>query len=426
MKLKMEEVQIKAVEFGETTCIKDHILYVNQQELRELLEKDKNFSSVNIVIARPGDSTRIVNVVDVAEPRCKISGGDDFPGVISRTASAGRGVTRALKGVTVVFCDRHPHWVHSKSIIDMFGCGGELGGYGNKLNVVIDPVPAEEVEDFEYAHSVKVAGLKAAVYLAKAAKEDDVDNIEVYDLEATEMKESNLPKVAYYYQIYSPQHDAKGVPDPVFYGTPISRTLPIVVHPNEILDGGVLSGTTIRMMESYSIQNHPIIKELYKRHGKELNFVGVVLAVSSMEAERRPLNAAMVGTLVSDILGADGLIMTKPLGGAPNVDLGEAAVECEARGVKTCMIIQILTTETFLNTEAMFNSPSLNAIINNGAIFDRIRLSAPDTVLGGTSSTPIYDDRNKQTAIEEIELEQRFLCGRLNQIGASKVAAIQY
>jgi len=426
MKLQLESVKITHVEFGRETSISNSTLTINKQELVDLLGEDDNFASVNIELAKPGENTRIVNVVDVAEPRCKISGGVDFPGVIGKIVSAGRGVTRALKGVAVVFCDRHPHWVHSKSFIDMCGPGAQLGRYGNMLNVAVDPIPNEDIPSREYAHSVKIAGFKTAVYLARAATSENLDSVDVFEMDAAEKENPDLPRLAYYYQIYSPQHDSRGIPDPILYGHPISTTLPLVIHPNEILDGCALSGHTIRMMESYSIQNHPIILDLYKRHGKELNFAGVVIGVASMESARRPLAAIMVGNLIKDTLGADGVIMTKPLGGAPTIDLGEAAAECEKLGVKTCLLIQILNTETFIDSEVMFNTPSLNAIVNTGLIFDKVTLPVLENIIGGTSETPVFNDSRRQTAGQELEVEQRFICGSLNQLGASSATAAQY
>jgi len=423
MKLHLESVSITGVEFAERTGVADHTLYINKKALQELLEEDPHFARVAVELATPGDPTRIVNVVDVVEPRCKIEGGEDFPGVLGKTVSAGAGITRALKGVPVVVCDRHPHWVHSKSLIDMSGPGAALGRYGAMTNVVIDPLPHGEIGDWDYAHSVKVAGCKAAAYLARAAAADQVDGLETFHLEPAA---GDLPRVAYYYQIYSPQHDARGIPDPIFYGYPIATTLPLVVHPNEIIDGAVLSGYTIRMMESYSIQNHPLIFELFRRHGKELNFAGVVVGVASMESARRPLAALMVGNLVRDTLKAEGVIMTKPLGGAPTVDLGEAAVACEQRGVKSCLLVQLFNPETFLDSEAMFNDASLNAIVNTGIIFDTASLPPLAQIIGGTEDTPVFHDTRRQVAGEELEVEQRFICGCLNQLGASSATAVQY
>jgi glycine reductase len=423
MKLRLESVKITDVRFGSKTSISNGVLSVNKDELNDLVSGDANFSSVNIEIVKPGDSTRIVNVVDVVEPRRKISGGTDFPGVLGKIVSTGRGTTRALKGMAVVLCDRHRHWVHSKSLIDMTGPGAELGRYGNMPNLVIDPIPNGEIDDLDYAYSVRQAGFKAAVYLAGAAGDNQVDEVEVFD---TETIHPDLSRIAYYYQLYSPQHDARGIPDPVFYGSPISVTLPLVVHPNEIVDGAVLSGYTIRMMETYSIQNHPIVTELFRRHGKDLNFVGVVVGVCSMEPIRRELGAMMVGNLVHETLKADGVIMTKPLGGAPNVDLGAAASECEKLGVKTALLLQLLNTGASLDSEVLFNDPALNAIINCGIIFETQKLPELKKIIGGTAETPVFNDSCRQFAGQPIVVEKRFICGCLNQLGASTAIAVEY
>ncbi|MHB9074268.1 MAG: glycine/sarcosine/betaine reductase component B subunit [Desulfobaccales bacterium] len=423
MKLRLETVKITNVEFGPKTRISNGVLSVNKEELIGLLSDDENFASVDIELAKPGDPTRIVNVADVVEARCKISDGADFPGVLGKMVSAGRGTTRALKGMAVVLCDRHRHWIHSKALIDMSGPGAEVGRYGKMFNVVIDPIPKGEIGDTDYAYAVRQAGFKAAVYLAKAATAEQVDEVEVCD---TESINPDLPNIAYYYQIYSPQHDPKGIPDPIFYGTPISLTLPLVVNPNEIIDGAVTSGYTIRMMETYSIQNHPIVTELLRRHGKDLNFVGVVLAVCSMEPVRRDLGGMMVGNLVHDALKADGVIMTKPLGGAPNIDMGVAASACEKLGVKTTLILQILNTQASLDSEVLFNDKALNAIINGGIIFERQELPALKTIFGGDAETQVFNDSCKQFAGQPIEVEKRFICGCLNQLGETRAVAVEY
>jgi hypothetical protein len=134
----------------------------------------------------------------------------------------------------------------------------------------------------------------------------------------------------------------------------------------------------------------------------------------------------MVGNLVRDTLGADGVIMTKPLGGAPTVDLGEAAVACEQRGVKSCLLVQLFNPETFLESEAMFNDASLNAIVNTGIIFDKAILPPLPHIIGGTEDTPVFHDTRTQIAGAELEVEQRFICGCLNQLGASRATAVQY
>ena len=76
--------------------------------------------------------------------------------------------------------------------------------------------------------------------------------------------------MVYYYQLYSPQHDHRGVSDDCFYGADVRELMPTIIHPNEVLDGGVVGAHTVRAIDTYTIQNHGVIKELYRRNGKDL------------------------------------------------------------------------------------------------------------------------------------------------------------
>jgi len=125
-------------------------------------------------------------------------------------------------------------------------------------------------------------------------------------------------------------------------------------------------------------------------------------------------------------LKADGVIMTKPLGGAPNIDLGVAASECEKLGLKTTLLVQILNTQASLDSEVLFSDKALNAIINTGIIFEKQELPALDKIFGGNEDTQIFNDSCKQFAGQSIEVEKRFICGCLNQLGASCAIAVEY
>lgn len=79
MKLTVETIQIKDLQFGAETCFRDGILYVSKEDILAFAAEEPCFDTLKIDIARPGDSTRIINVVDVVQPRCKVSGNIDWP-----------------------------------------------------------------------------------------------------------------------------------------------------------------------------------------------------------------------------------------------------------------------------------------------------------------------------------------------------------
>ena len=74
MKLEVGKVRVNDVQFGEKTCIENHVLYVNAQEIIDLVMQDDRLASCTVDLARPGESVRIAPVKDVIEPRLKISG----------------------------------------------------------------------------------------------------------------------------------------------------------------------------------------------------------------------------------------------------------------------------------------------------------------------------------------------------------------
>ena len=227
MKLELSVIDIRKVQFAKKTAVNHGILNVNRDELKELLLEDKRLGEVEIELAHPGEKCRILRVSDVIEPRAKIAGGLDFPGALNEQGNVGSGSTCVLRGAAVVTSDQSETGQFGRDlngeIIDMSGPAAEIGTYGKTHNVVVLPYSAEGVNQDEYRVSLKIAGLKTAVYLAEAAKGLKPDKIETYELpflmEAGRAS-NGLPRVAYIFQLLSTQHGA--VPgEAVLYGNNI-------------------------------------------------------------------------------------------------------------------------------------------------------------------------------------------------------------
>ena len=277
---------------------------------------------------------------------------------------------------------------------------------------------------------MKAAGLKTAVYLARGAEDHAVDEVEVYDLDIPNLdRKANLPRVACYYQMYTPQFDYLAVSDPCFYGTDIRHMTPTILHPNEVLDGGVVGWNVVKAIDTYSIQNHGVIKELYKHHGKDLNFVGVVGMVANTEPATRVRSACMAANLVKNVLGADGVILVKVTGGMPHIDLAIAGEECEKLGVKTAITTQPLTPFGTLSDTILFNAPSLNLIITSTATFERTKVPwKAERFLGGTAETKIFcpDPIDQCAGDPVIDIEEYLLPGVLDCTGNCNVIVKEY
>ena len=430
MRLEIQSIDIKDLRPGSKTYAKDHVLYVDIKELEQIILKDSRINSVDIHLVYPGERVRIVNLMDVVQPRCKIDKVEaDFPGFIGRLQIAGSGRTRSLRGITVLVSNPCTNRKYS-ALLDMSGVVAEMSRYGKMKHISIAPTMADGTEERDFEDAVKIAGLKTGVYLARGVEGHPVDDVEVFDLDIPSLHEkSNLPRVAYYYQIYSPQHDHIGISDPCFYGTDVRNLTPTILHPNEVLDGGVVGAHTIRALDTYTIQNHGVIKELYKHHGKDLIFAGVVCGVANMEPVARSRQAMMASNLVKNVLGAEGVVLTKIHGGLPHVDLALVAEECEKLGVKTAIFIQPLISYGTLADTLLFNAEAVNLIIAVGATMERIKIPVDaDRFLGGTADSKIYcpDPIVQHAGDSVIDVEQFLIAGVHDHLGGANIIVKEY
>lgn len=423
MKLELEILNINDVKFTEKTAVSDGRLGIDRGELQMLLAKDKRLSEVDIELAHPGESCRVVQVFDITEPRAKVGEtGGNFPGALDKLKTAGEGRTRVLRGAAVVTVDYTSG--PRAGVIDMAGPGAELGLYGNLQNIILLCHPANGIARSDYQNAVRVAGLKAAVYLAEATRDLPPDETDVYDLGSlSEVGKGleHLPRVAYVFQIHSLQQSVeKPISEPIFYGDNVSKLLPTIVHPNEILDGAIIRGYFCQGVETYTIQNHPIVRELYKRHGKEVCFVGVVVTVAQTTGPDRERSAAMAAKLVKSVLGADGAVLTKIGGGAPHIDLAQTCDVCEELGVRTAVVVADQSTDGYAEGALLFDTPRADAIVNVGGFSEMFTLPPVEKVIGGPVAFA------GRPADGEIELMSHLVCGGSSQLGGSRQAMYEF
>lgn len=430
MRLEIESIDIKDIQSGSKTYGKGGVLYINLKELEELILRDPRIKSVEVNLVCPGDKVRILNILDVIQPRCKIDKTDaDFPGFIGKMQTAGSGRTRSLRGVAVLVLNPCSNRKEN-ALLDMAGPIAEMSPYGKMRNVSIAPIIANGTEERDFENAVKLAGLKTSIYLARGAEGNPVNEVEVYDLDIPNLDhKSNLPRVACYYQHYSPQFDYLAISDPCFYGTDVTHMMPTIIHPNEVLDGGVVGWLAIKALDTYSIQNHGVIKELYRHHGKDLIFAGVVFAVANMEPDARVRSACMSANLLKNVLGADGVILVKIIGGMPHIDLSITGEECEKLGVKTAIFTQPLTPFGTLADTILFNAESLDLIITSTATFERTKIPwKAEKFLGGDAKTKVFcpDPIDQYAGDPVIDIEEYLLPGVLDCTGNSKVIIKEY
>lgn len=422
MRLELDVINIRKVEFGGKTAVRGGTLTINREELQKLLAEDTRLGKIQVELAQPGEKCRITRVFDVIEPRAKVGKGSvDFPGALGKQGFVGDGKTCVLRGAAVLTSQSFSGAEGQSrraagGIVDMWGSGAEVTPYGKTSNVVLVPSPSAGASLSDYLVALKIAGLKAAVYLAKAGIGLAADEMEIYDTEPFAATSGNLPRVAYIFQVFSNQQLA--IPgDPVFYGDNIDGIVPTIIHPNEVFDGAMTTLT----IDTYLLQNHPILKELYRNHGKSLYFAGVIITTAPNNGPAIERVAAIAANQAK-LLRANGVILTKYGGGAPEMTMGATAQKCEQLGIRTALAIQhagLDTAEISPKASTIFTDlPEVDAIVSLGT-----NVGGPDLKLPAAARVIGID--SAQLAGELVRQVSQ-IKGATSLIGNSRLMTVRY
>ena len=416
MRLELRWSEVRELLAGSATRLVGPRLEVDLDALRAQLAADARLGEIRLDLVHPGERCRIGRVFDVVAPRARLDG-EDFPGVLGAVARAGDGRTLALAGVSVVTTDQQMDSIGTLAVIDMAGPTAAMSPFGATHNLVISAWASPGTGRSEYLAAIRLAALKAAVHLARAAREAEPDRVEVFALPPSPRVPAelvHLPRVAYVFQIHSHQRPT-GLDEGILYGDPVRRMLPTIVHPNEVLDGAVLRGFMGRSVTTWATQNHPVIRSLYAQHGRTLWFAGVVVTVAQATEPERVRSAFQAAGLVAHALGADGAVFTKIGGGAPHVDMAQAASQCEALGVKTTVLVEDMSTDGSAEGMLLFDLPGVDAMVNVGSSHEPLTLPAMDRVVGADDLVP--------RLIGEVATTYGAVCGAIEQVGATAVMA---
>ena len=120
MKLELGLIHVTDLQFGDVSKVEDHVVYINQEDIKNRILEDETIESVELHIAKTGESVRITPVKDVVEPRVKVSGnGGVFPGWTHKVDRVGEGRTHVLKGMACMTIGKIVGF--QEGIIDMTG-----------------------------------------------------------------------------------------------------------------------------------------------------------------------------------------------------------------------------------------------------------------------------------------------------------------
>lgn len=382
LKLELGKILIKDAVFGSQLMVKEGQLVIDKENLIAELKKIPSVEAISIEIAKPGEKTRIIPVKDVIEPRVKIEGeGNGFPGVTTDVKPLGDGKVHVLSGVTVTTIGDIVGF--QEGIIDMWGEGAKWTPFSKTINIVVDIKVAPGLKPHEHEETVRLTGLKAAELIGNAGKDVKPDEIKVYEMGsmAEEIaKYPNLPKVAYVEMLISQGllHDG------YIYGVNSQKILPTVLHPNEELDGAVISGNCVAACDkitTYQHQNNSMILDLYDKHGKEIVFLGVVLMpeLTTLAGKFRTCDYT---AKICEMMGADGVIVSEEGYGNPDSDLVMLCSRLEQKGIKTVLITDECSGWDGMSQPLADTSKEAVAVVSTGNVSHLVHLEKADQVLG--------------------------------------------
>jgi glycine reductase len=413
MALNLSRLKIEEVLLGEKTEVRNHILFINQEKLRDFLQlADDRIAKINIELARPGESCRIICVKDVIEPRAKIKG--DKPG---------DGEILILDNVTLITCGKIVGY--QEGIIDMSGPGADYSPFAQTMNVVLELEVVPHLEPHLHEEVMRQAGHRAASFLAESAKGKKIDQSETIEPIDIMSGSPDLPKVVYIYMLLS-----QGLlHDTYVSGKNANSGLPIALPPHILFDEVVTSGNCVSACDkntTYHHQNNPVLRELFNRNNKDLNLIGVILTNEPIRLEGKKTSANRAVEL-AQCLGAEAAVISKEGFGNPDADQMMLIKGLEQAGIKTAALTDEYAGPDGASQSLADTTPKADAMVSTGNANMRIILPPMTRTIGPikdlTKLAGAYPQSLKEDGSLEIELQG--LIGATNQLGFQKLRAVE-
>ena len=404
MRLELGKIFIKDIQFASESKIEKNVLYVNKEEMIKAIWDDEAIKSVELDIAKPGESVRITPVKDVIEPRVKVEGrGGIFPGVLSKVDTVGEGKTIALKGMAVVTTGKIVGF--QEGVIDMTGPGAEYTPFSKLNNLVVIAEPVEGIKQHEHEKAVRFVGFKAARYIGELAKNLQPEETKVYEtkpLLEQIAQYPDLPKVGYVYMLQT-----QGLlHDTYVYGVDAKQIVPTLLYPTEIMDGAIVSGNCVSACDknpTYVHLNNGVIEDLYEKS-------------SNWTAK------------FTKYLGLDAAIVSQEGFGNPDTDLIMNCKKIETEGVKTVIVTDEYAGQNGASQSLADADPKADAVVTGGNANQVIVLPKLDKIIGHIEVVNVIAGGNQDSLRKDgtIELEIQAITGATNETGFGYLTAKTY
>ena len=439
MKLTRRYYPVTQLREGDACNYDNGVLTVNYDQLLEVAKPyTKNIARLWFQVYRPGENARIVHVLDTIAPMYKVEtpenwGGGEYPGILNYPYTVGNGITNVIEGLTVMQCAALP-WDDSSAssgllyvrdaIIQTTGFYKNYTPFADTINLILNCEVLEGKSSDEYDNDIRKSAMAISQYLAKLTVGHKAQREEVFDNTPVD----DLPGVALVWMCQN-----QGVySNTLLYGLPINDIVPTLLEPNEMLDGAVVGGNIAWpafKIPTWIHSNGPILLELYRRHGVDLNFKGVIFARSHQPSNWHKDRCSQLIAKIAQQIDCQGLIMQWEGGGNAAIDGMLTVQNAERRGIGCSLLTFEFGGKDGTEGQLLVDDvPEADAVVSTGSWERTVKLDAVEIAYGGETLRLDREQGGKfPDARAEIEFDtsvHMYMGG--NQSGYSKITAHAY
>jgi sarcosine reductase len=373
--------RVREVRFGSATAFAGGVLTVARDEAAAAAFTHPALAGVRLSWASPGESVRIVKVLDAVEPRTKGPGGGGvFPGFVGPACPQGRGETHVLRGAAVVAAGYLPR--AQEGLVDLSGPAAPLSPLAATHNLVVEFTPGAEAAWEDVDDALRRGLLRLATLVAGGALDAPPDDVEPVPAATPRGgRDGGLPRVAAVTNLQT-----QGTFKDVFvYGRSFHAALPTLLEPGDLDDGTVVSGQFGHpglKNPTYMHQNHPVVEALRARHGRDLVLAGVVVCPEPVEMARKELVSAHAARLCA-AWGIDAAVVTKEGAGNADADMALKMDALEDAGITAVGLFAEMAGPDGTGPPVVVPPERATAMISTGNYDECLRLPAVERAIGG-------------------------------------------
>jgi len=386
VELELLDFYVDAIDWADRTSLEGARLNVCRAEIEDQIKDLTRNINVTAELARPGESKRIIHVLDTFLPIAKTHHDQrTFPGIDMTARLVGTGQTERLRNVLVTVTGSFPHVETMtpiekprEGIIDMTGVGAPYSHGSDYYHLVLTLEGEPSVSNLAFDQALRTMGVRVARYLAGVEKSETAPERRTIHLAQVQNK---LPKVVLIYQVQSQIPLVRTF----YYGEEISKTLPAFIHPNEFFDGAVVSGSykSERKIPTSLHCANPFVEELLKRHANEVDFLGVILSRGYNDSFEQKKKRGLWSARLARCLGAEGVIAMMEGTGNTTVDFMQTVKACEEEGIKTVAVLHEDNGAKGYERPLVDHPREADAMISRGNRSEKMLLAPLDRIIGG-------------------------------------------